>query len=184
MAAPRQHVFAEDVVGPVAAANIEDSTALQRLAAVPPKDLADVEEVLLGLEPAQALALCRASDTYQDVCDRDDFIEEYRKKWMVDIRLVFGVGEIEGYSLFRTRNVGDVKYLYERDVVVASTGYTFFYGHGIWAGALVPTAQSSLGGMSRPTVMSDIVWLSVAPRRMNWPLTHWFANGERIELSE
>ena len=195
MAALREYAVGTDDVGRVDAADIEVSTALQLLAEDPPPARDVAEEVLLGLEPAQALALCESSPFYQEICDSDDFRERYKNEWHIKVHLVNRRGDRNEYSLFHTRDAADAKELYERDTGLARTEYTFFnmpslrpvnQGGGVW---VTPSAQSSLGGMAsrssvetglfvRFDVASNIVGLSPLT------LTHWFANGETIDLSE
>ncbi len=190
----RRRVFAvgTDDVGRVDAADIEVSTALQLLAEDPPPARDVAEEVLLGLEPAQALALCESSPFYQEICDSDGFKERYRRMWHVRVGLVDLRGFLREYFLLSTRNVGDVKGLYEQDFEKERTGYTFFYPPE-WSGKAmtVPTAQSLLGGLAQPPQEGDrLAWtrFAVTIRPFAAPvdriLMHYFANGETIELSE
>ena len=190
----RRRVFAvgTDDVGRVDAADIEVSTALQLLAEDPPPARDVAEEVLLGLEPAQALALCESSPFYQEICDSDGFKERYRRMWHVRVGLVDLRGFLREYFLLSTRNVGDVKGLYEQDFEKERTGYTFFYPPRMSGKAMtVPTAQSLLGGLAQPPQEGDrLAWtrFDVMIRPFAAPvdriLTHYFANGESIELSE
>ena len=188
----RSYAVGEDDVGTVAAADIEESTALHLFAEVPPPATALAAEVLLGLEPTQALALCESSAFYQEICDSDGFKERYRRMWHVRVGLVGLRGYLREYFLLSTRNVGDVKGLYEQEFDKERTGYTFFYPPA-WSGKemTVPTAQSLLGGLAQPPQEGD--WLArtrfdvtirpfAAP--VDRPLTHYFANGDKIELSE
>ena len=195
MAARRQYAVGTDDVGRVDAADIEVSTTLHLLAeANPPFSPEVAAVVLLTLQPAQALALCESSPFYQEICDSDGFKERYEKKWHVSVHLVDQASNRKGYSLFRTRTVGDVKGLYEREFGVARTEYMLLHvppGPGQvrrWIENIMPTAQSILGGMAKIAQGSDS-WLLMfnafarEPRSVD-TMTHWFANGDMIELSE
>ncbi len=198
MASRHDYAVGTDDVGTVAAVDIEVSTALHLFAAVPPRDPAVAEEVLLGLEPTQALALCESSSFYQEICDSDGFKDRYRFEWHVRVHLANLGGDRIDVSLFRTRVVGDIKEIYERSTRLARTEYTFFKRMNLDRTLQrlqleVPTAQSSLGGMATPScfdenrlsVRFDVVQddQTVVPLR-DRTLTHWFANGETIVLSE
>ncbi len=190
MAARRGYAVGTDDVGTVAAADIEVSTALHLLAEVPPQSAAAASGVLLELEPAQTLALCESSPFYQGICDSDGFREWYEKTWHVGVHLVdSGRGIQKEYSVLRTRTVDDVKVLYEKEFGIARTDYAFF--HYVPGSANTePTAQSVLGGMSKSLVEHQRLesWLLMfqvsALRRGDGTLTHWFTNGDKIELSE
>ena len=203
MAALREHAVGTDDVGPVAAADIEESTALHLFATVPPPAPALAAELLLGLEPTQALALCESSPFYQEICDSDGFKERYQDKWHVKVRVAgpAAIAWVAGpttafkreYSLFGTRNIADVKGIYEREFGLERTGYTLFNAGAISGRPFVPTAQSSLGGMVTD-VSGDAahpfieITLQAIPRalgtQLDRELMHWFANGDKIELSE
>ncbi len=192
MAARRDYAVGTDDAGTVAAADIEASTLLHLFAAVPPPAPVVAEIVLLDLEPAQALALCESSPFYQEICDSDGFKERYQDKWHVKVRVSGPIAHIREYSLFGTRNIADVKGIYEREFGLQRTGYTLFNAGGLYGRPLVPTAQSSLGGMvtdmsGDPTPFIGIR-LQAIPRelgtQLDRELMHWFANGETIELSE
>ena len=203
MAARRQYAVGTDDVGRVDAADIEASTLLHLFAAVPPPAPVVAEIVLLDLEPAQALALCKSSSFYQEICDSDGFKERYQDKWHVKV-MVAGPAAIawvagpttafkREYSLFGTRNIADVKGIYEREFGLERTGYTLFNAGAIYGRPFVPTAQSSLGGMVTD-VSGDAphpfigITLQAIPRalgtQLDRELMHWFANGDMIELSE
>ncbi len=197
MAVRRDFAIGTDDVGTVTATDIEASTLLHLFAAVPPPAPVVAEIVLLDLEPAQALALCESSPFYQEICDSDGFKERYNKMWHTAVHLVDQARNRKVYSLFRTRTVGDVKGLYEREFGVARTEYTLMHlpaGPGsvarYMARDVVPTAQSILGGMTK--IPHEVVvdsWLLMFNAFAREPrsddiLTHWFANGETIELSE
>ena len=183
----RGYAFGSDAVGPVDAAEIEESSALRLFAEVPPEDPAVAANVLLGLEPAQALALYQASSFYQEICDSEDFRERYMLKWIINVNMTSLRADTKVYPLFRTRVLGDANGLYERDIGLARTEYTL----SRWGGRrqVVPTAQSSLGGMADCGGGRDdaywILMVDVAFYQAGAPLLmHWFANGETIELSE
>ncbi len=187
MAARRDYAVGTDDVGRVDAADIEVSTTLHLLAeANPPFSPEVAAVVLLTLEPAQALALCESSPFYQEICDSDDFRERYNKKWHTRVHLVdSGRGIQKEYSVLRTRTVDDVKVLYEKEFGITRTDYAFFH---YVPGRIntEPTAQSVLGGMlSQVEHQSWLLMFQVsALRRGDGTLTHWFANGDKIELSE
>ena len=190
MASRHLYAVGTDDAGSIAAADIEVGTVLHTLAASPPDDPVVAIEILLGLEPAQALALCESSDFYQEICDRWSFKDQYRFDWHVKVQLVgLGVDQTT-YSLFRTRDVGDAKELYERDTGLARTEYAFFLRQ-VPARTTrdvfqTPTAQSSLGGVTALAVVQFNV-VRADQTVVSFPdqtLTHWFANGETIELSE
>ncbi len=198
MAFRHDYAVGTDDVGPVDAADIEELPALKDLAEVPPEDPDVAGAVLLGLEPAQALALCESSPFYQEICDSDGFKDRYRFKQHVNVLLQNLRGDRTTYSLFRTRVVGDVKELYERDTGLVRTEYMMIkLGSIHWVAAsaahelAVPTAQSLLGSVanlssptwgSRSFVRFDVVKYSSISNAPT--LTHWFANGEKIRLSE
>ncbi len=198
MAVRFDYAVGTDDVGTVSAADIEASPLLQLLAEDPPADPDARAVALLGLEPAQALALCESSDLYEEICDNVGFKDQYRFEWHVSVHLALG-GDRMDVSLFRTRVVGDIKEIYERNTRLARTEYTFFKRMNLdlvyyqRLQTVVPTAQSSLGGVATPSffddtrlsVRFDVVQdaQTVVPLR-DRTLTHWFANGETIELSE
>ncbi len=178
------HAVGSDDMGSVAVADIED-LPLHLLAEVPPEDPVVGADILLGLEPAQALALCESSPFYQEVCDRSEFKRRYLFKWHTTVYLR-GPHGLRIWHLLKLRTIGDVKGLYEQEFGVARTDYmlvkpTVRLASGYFA-HVVPTAQSTVGGVPRsgPGIELDI--LPGAPRDAT--LTHWFANGESIELSE
>ena len=198
MAARRGYAVGTDDVGTVAAGNIEVSTSLHLLAEVPPPDPAVAAEVLLGLEPAKALALCESSPFYQEICDSDGFRERYQTKWMVRASAATLTAGSFTYHFLRTRVVGDIKTLYERDTGVSRTDYMMLYevptvdDFGYIEVSLVhPTAQSTLGGMIGGAVLRqgvpylgfDVLAETVPPSQPA-QFTHYFASGESIELSE
>ena len=206
MAARREYAVGTDDVGRVDAADIETSTALHLFAAVPPPTPAVAADVLLGLEPAQALALCESSPFYQEICDSDGFRERYQNKWFVLAEFTTrGVAVFPAhidrrytYRLLRTRVVGDAKTLYERDTGVGRTDYNMLNAFDtspnekyVEFNMVNPTAQSSLGGMMDRAVRRqgiaylgfDVIFLSVSASPST-NFTHFFENGEAIELSE
>ena len=187
----RGYAFGSDAVGPADAAEIEESSALRLLAEVPPEDPVVAADVLLGLEPAQALALYQASSFYQEICDSEDFRDRYMLKWIVNVNMTSLRADTKVYPLFRTRVLGDANGLYERDIGLARTEYTLVtWVPRIHGRRVVPTAQSSVGGMAPRGLRGDTTWILtvdvVFPILIeNAPLLmHWFANGETIELSE
>ena len=190
MAARRGYAVGTDDVGTVDAADIEESTALHLLAEVPPRSAAAASGVLLELEPAQTLALCESSPFYQGICESDGFREWYEKTWHVVVQLVDYDRRIQKeYSILRTRTVDVVKVLYEKEFGIARTDYVLF--HFVPGRAdTEPTAQSVLGGMSKSQVEHHRLesWLLMfnvfALGHGGDTLTHWFANGDKIELSE
>ncbi len=200
MAAQRDYAIGTDDVGPVDAADIEESTTLHLLATLPPPAPALAAELLLGLEPTQALTLCQSSALYQEICDSDSFKERYLRKWLVTASFHKLFRPPIVYHLFRTRVVGDAKTLYERDSGVARTDYTilnmFDSSPVAWSVSLSvanPTAQSSLGGMLHRAVLREgfrhlefdvQMWGTVHGPHDRSNLTHFFENGEAIELSE
>ncbi len=190
MAVRRDYAVGEDDVGTVAATDIEASTLLHLFAAVPPPAPVVAELVLLDLEPAQALALCESSPFYQEICDSDGFKERYQNKWHIRVHLTDQASHQKAYSLFRTRTVGDVKGLYEGEFGLARTDYMILrlVPGTYMTENVVPTAQSSLGGMAKEISRVRDRWLlmftAFGSPPGSRPLTHWFANGESIELSE
>ncbi len=198
MATQSQYAFRSDDLGTVDAVDIEASTALHLLAAVPPRNPAVAEEVLLGLEPAQAVALYDSSSFYQEIGDSDGFRERYRRKWLVVALVNTRFNPDLTYHLFRTRVVGDVKTLYEEDTDVARADYTMLNSHDTSTDIRValfsmvnPTAQSSLQGMMGRTFLIrgvphlefDVHLLDRPPSQPH-DFTHYFENGEEIKLSE
>ncbi len=177
MASRHDYTVGTDDVGSVAAADIEVATNLHLLAeANPPFSPEVAAVVLLTLQPAQALALCESSPFYQEICDSDGFKDRYNKKWHVTIQLVDHDRRIQkSYSILRTRTVGDVKLLFEKEFGIARTDYVLLAD-------TEPTAQSVLGGMTKSLglLMFNVFALAGGGNT----LTHWFANGDKIELSE
>ncbi len=195
MASRYDFAVGTDDVGPVDAVVIEESSALHLYASDPPEDPAVAAGILIGLEPARALALCELSDVYKKICDDEGFKERYRKRWHIRVRLLgfVGRGFREGFSLFGTRNVGDFKELHEKAYDLERTDYTLFYHDSFFIGDsfIVPTAQSSLGGMImfvKQSPYNVTLRFDFQIRAPGMPLdrnmTHWFANGKRVELSE
>ena len=126
----------------------------------------------------------------QEICDSDGFKERYQKKWHVRVHLTDQASHQKVYSLLRTRTIGDVKGLYEVEFGLVRTDYMILrlVPGTYMTENVVPTAQSSLGGMTKeisPRHDSRLLMLTAfgSPPGSR-PMTHWFANGEAIELSE